>query len=292
MLLDIDPAVFEAADHMPVIRVLTLVANGRHDWRPGMAGAIRAERFVAKLASAEMRVPTLAEWARKAVEEAAFPHRTPVPAVRVPAGTLEEMVSDLEQPAILLVENRPGDGGFVRRVAIALGDRRIVDALDKMWLRFSHGGGSGDMGSLAAEECKAFRLLVRVAVLFDSDRRHEGDQSPNEKKAQQVREAGVREVHILAWREMENYLPFRVWEHHFPSETQKITGLRATPPHQRGYTDLKLHFLGPKPWPRGKRMPKPLIPDAVTLTEADFAELGPDVVPELRKLLAMIHRIL
>ncbi|GAB3942711.1 hypothetical protein GCM10027614_30210 [Micromonospora vulcania] len=58
-------------------------------------------------------------------------------------------------------------------------------------------------------------------------------------------------------------------------------------PQQRGYKHLKVHFVG-----RDGKMPSPLMPEGLMLSEADFHELGPDVVAELRQVLAMIHEIL
>jgi len=281
MLLDIEPAVFAGADHAPVIDVLMMVAKKRHDWHPTLAAADRLDRFMQ--GSREVKLPVLTEWAQKAFEEAAHPHEDERPAVPVTVAQLEDIVDDLGKAAVLVVENKLGDGGFVRGVARALGEQRVVDALRKGWLRFSHGGGCGQMAKLAADECEAFTLLLRVAILYDGDRYMEGGPSDNDAKAARARAAGVTEVHVLTFREAENYLPFPVWEHHFPRRTAQISVVRSMPPRQRGYDDLKVRI--------GK-ITDPLIPDAVALTEADFAELGPDVVAELRELLAMIHRIL
>jgi hypothetical protein len=283
VLLDIEPAVFEASDHTPVIKVLDMVAQKRHDWHPSLAAAASLDRFVAQLTTADIRLPVLSEWAQKAFEEAAHRHETDDSAVQVTLAELKGIAEDLERAAVLVVENRLGDGAFVRGVARALGHGRIVDALRKRWLIFSHGGGCGQMPKLAAEECQGFTLLVRVAALYDGDRRAEGGPGDNDARAERTRAAGVREVHVLAYREAENYLPFRVWEHHFPRRQERIAEVRAMLPRQRGYDDLKVRI---------GRIPAALIPDVVELTEDDFAELGSGVVAELRELLAMIHRIL
>jgi hypothetical protein len=286
MLLDVDVAVFDAPDHGPVIDLITLIAKERHDWHPSLPEALRADKFVRKLHAAELKVPALAEWSRKAVEEAAHPRPTGRTPVRLAAAELDRIVPDLAKAAIVVVENRLGDGDFVRRVATAFGEQRIVDALARDWLRFSHGGGCGQMPALAAEERKRFNVLVRVAVLFDSDRTRYGQPSPHERRVQECRVAGVPEVHVFACRMMENYVPFRVWDEQFPLDAATIARLRAMPPRQRGYVHLKHEFV------QSGRMPSPLIPDTIDLTEADFEELGDETVPDLRALLAMIHRIL
>ncbi|MFI6233920.1 hypothetical protein ACIBD9_10235 [Micromonospora sp. NPDC050784] len=281
MRLDIEPEVFASADPVATIDLIILTLDGRHEWQPSLPVASAAVQFVAR------QVPALSEYMQKVLVEAANP-ATPAAAVaKVRAGDLRAVLADLSKPAVLVVENRIGDGGFVRAVAAALRDQRIVDALrgDNDWLRLSNGGGCGQMPDLAAEECRAFSMLVRVAVLFDSDRVEPDEPSPHHDKVAKCREAGVREVHLLTWRMMENYVPFPVWERHFPARSNQIEELRTRIPRQRGYQNLKDEF--------GRRnMPKRMFPDDLPLTEEDFAELGPGVVTELRELLAMIHRIL
>ncbi|WP_422773836.1 hypothetical protein ACN28C_13620 [Plantactinospora sp. WMMC1484] len=290
MLLDIDQQVFDADDHQPVISLLSMVAKDRHDWRPMLPAAIEAERFVQKLRAAEVKLPALSLWAEKTVEEAGHRSRPAADVkVKVTLGNLEPVVEDLEKPAVLVVENRIGDGGFIRAVAVALDDAQMARAIRRRWLEFCNGGGSGQMPALGADECKKFAVLIRVAMLFDGDRNAPDQPSQNESKARKAREAGVPHVHVFHWREVENYVPFAVWDYHFPEETEVIERLRGMIPRQRGYLDIKEEFReGRTRW----RMPSPLMPVEVALTEQDFAELGEDVVAELRRLLAMIHEIL
>ncbi|WP_405105585.1 hypothetical protein OG559_19055 [Micromonospora sp. NBC_01405] len=293
MLLDIDVEVFDGSDHLPVIEIFKLVARGRHDWLPSKSDAMRAESFVASLYAAKVKAPDLKLWARKTMEAAAdrggsaFPPSGGARPVRVTPANVGPAAEDLGKPAVLVVENRIGDGGFVQAMATALRDERVVHALRKRWLKFCHSGGTGQMAELAVDECRDFSLIVRVAMLIDSDRPDAATPSPNDQKVQKARRGGVPHVHMLTWRMVENYVPFRVWERHFPYKAAKIKDLREWIPQQRGYRHLKIHFIGEK----GK-MPSPLMPDGMALSEADFHELGPDVVAELRQVLAMIHGIL
>ncbi|NYT96505.1 hypothetical protein [Salinispora sp. H7-4] len=284
MRLDIEPDVFTSGDRLSVIHLLGLAVEGQHEWRPSLPAAISAERFATEQA------PLFSEFVQQALVEAANPAPAAPAVARISADRLKELVSDLRRPATLIVENRIADGGFVRAVAAALGDHQVVEALSQQppWLGFSHGGGSGDIPELAADERAGFTVLVRVAVLFDSDRKAASDPGRNqEDKAMKCRDNGVAEVHLLAWRMMENYAPFRVWEHHFAHRPEHVDELRAIEPEQRGYLHLKTWFKGRRCHP-----PKRVFPAELTLTEEDFAELGPEVVAELRELLAMIHRIL
>lgn len=283
MRLDIEPDVFTSGDRLSVIHLLGLAVEGQHEWRPSLPAAISAERFATEQA------PLFSEFVQQALVEAANPAPAAPAVARISADRLKELVSDLRRPATLIVENRIADGGFVRAVAAALGDHRVVKALSQQppWLGFSHGGGSGDIPELAADELAGFTVLVRVAVLFDSDRRAASDPGRNQDKVMKCRDNGVAEVHLLAWRMMENYAPFRVWEHHFAHRPEHVDELRAIEPEQRGYLHLKTWFKDRRCHP-----PKRVFPAELTLTAEDFAELGPEVVAELRELLAMIHRIL
>ncbi|MEW2142666.1 hypothetical protein AB0869_07590 [Micromonospora vinacea] len=296
MLLDIDVEVFDGADHLPVIEVLKQVARGRHDWRPTTADAVRAKSFVADIDAAKIRLPALELWAQKEAEAAADRGESAAPSpdgqqpVRITSANVVPAAEDLGKPAVLVVENQIGDGGFVRAMAAALDDERVVHALKKRWLEFCHGGGTGQMAELAVDKCRAFALVIRVAMLIDSDRSAPASPSDNEVKVEEARAGGVPHIHMFTRRMVENYVPFRVWERHYqdnPYKTAKLKELRGWPPQRRGYEDLKTHFGG-----RKKKMPSPLMPADMRLSEADFDELGPDVVTELRQVLAMIYEIL
>jgi hypothetical protein len=289
VLLDVDEEIFEADDHYPVVTLLAMLAEQRHDWHPTLPQAMRADEFVDKLTAAQIRMPILVEWVRQAVVEAGNP--PPVDKRRIVAVSVVELkriVADLAKPAVLLVENEIGDGDFVRAVAVALGDHQIVEALDRdpRWLTIYNGGGTGQMPRLAGLRRAEFSVIVRVAVLYDSDRSRPGP-SQHDGKVKDTHAAGVAHVHMWAWRMMENYVPLRVWDELFPAKTATRQAVRAMIPAQRGYQHLKKEFVGEK-----GRMPSPIFRPGVILTEEDFRELGPAVVDELRRLFAMIHEIL
>jgi hypothetical protein len=283
MLLDLQVDIFEASDDVPVITLLTMVAKERHEWRPSLGDALRAERFVQRV-GAQTKIPAIKEWAAKAVVEAAQPRKKTGQEVVIAAENLDRAADELQKPAVLVVENRLADGGFFRDMAAALGDERVVRALHASWLRFCHGGGTGQMPELAFEESSEFSLLPpRVAIVFDSDRRAPGAPSAHDGKAERARRGGILHVHIFTLRMVENYIPFRVWEYHFPDQQEEISKLRQMPLSRRGYLHKK-SFPG--------RLPRPLAPDGVDLTEVDFHELGEGVVAELRQILSMIRQIL
>ena len=291
MLLDIKTEVFTCADHLPVITLLGLLAECRHDWYPTMVEASRMDQFVEQLGKAELRVPALAEFAGKSLKEAANPRPSTEGAVPVTAKDLGQVVADLGREAVLVVEDAISDECFVLALAAAFGYHKIVKAKRRRWLRFAHAGGKSRMHLFVADEREPFTVHIRVAALLDSDRGSSTGDSPNKRQFEKIQAVpGVTEIHMWAWREVENYVPTRVWDEHYPHKGEAVVGIRTMKPVQRGFVDIK-HKIGDR---RGKsyKMPSPLIPDDLALTEADFAELGQDAVDELRAFLAMILRIL
>ncbi|MFY1669209.1 hypothetical protein ACN27G_04495 [Plantactinospora sp. WMMB334] len=282
MRLEIAREVFDLGDPALLRKLIDLAIEGRHEWRPDLDEAVYVDERSDRLP------PDQREYLEKLVIEAADP--TPpssAATAQVTLAELRDMVSDLAKPAVLVLENRFSDGEFVQRVAAVFGEDRIVEALDAAneWLRLCNGGGTGQLAESAIAECKMFRMLVRVAVLLDSDRAHAGAVSDYEPKVTAMRAAGVPEVHMLLLRMIENYLPLKAWEHHFAHQPEKVDALRRRPLAERHYLHLKTHF--------GRRnMPKRLLPEDLMLTTEDFAELGEDAVADLRELFAMIHRIL
>lgn len=286
MLLDVDERILDAADHRPVITLLCMVAEKRHDWRPSLLQAVRMIEFVERLDQAGVRMPILHQWAAEVVEEAAYPSPPDTRgSIRVTLADLEHVVADLEKPAVLMVENQLADGSVVRDVAVALNEERIAEALRRTWLRLHHGGGAPQIVELAADEGKRFVVLPpRVAILLDGDRAGPGQEGRNDGKKADAHDAGIRHVHILAYRAMENYVPLTVWERLYPQQRRSIERLRAMPAEERGY-------LKKDAYP-GKGLPRQLTVTDRDLAEDDFHELGPDVVAELRQILTMIHEIL
>ncbi|GIF21401.1 hypothetical protein BJ973_005152 [Actinoplanes tereljensis] len=281
MLLDIDVAIFEVDDNGLALDILRMVAEHRHDWRPKPPEAIKAERFVGRVTTV-IGVPALAEWAREAVKESAYPTKGAAAPISVSVSNLTEMANDLAHPAVLVVENKRADGGFLQRLAAVLDGSRIGDAITRGWLRIQHGGGNSQMAWLVFEECKLFRRHARVAALLDSDG---GAGSESNKQADEIRADGRARVHVWNWRSVENYVPFPVWEFHLSTDQHRLrelSAVRAMAPEQRGKLKIR------------DRLGKihPLIPHQVSVTEDDFDELGPGAVDELRRVLNMIREIL
>lgn len=313
MLLEIEREVFDTEDeHGPVVGLLQMILQRRHVWRPAVGVADAAERWVAA------NLPTaraFAELIHQCLVEAANPPPAGVHPATVPAQRLPEVVNDLRSKARLVVEDEFTEECFLLAAAQAFGRTRIVEARQQRWLEFSHAGGKDRMPQFVTQRRRDFCVLVRVAAVMDSDRRIPRQQTPNHRYAERIRSQGI-DLHVWCWRELENYVPRQVWELHFPDRDRKIGMLLAMRPDQRGHLDIK-HGLQDQletdsevaklfadlpeavreEWRTGfarrrRGMPAPIVPDGLVLTEQDFAELGPDVVSELRSVLAMIERIL
>lgn len=290
MLLEIDAAVFAGDEHLEIADLLKMIIQGRHEWRPDPAVALAAEHFTG---TAMPNTPAVAEFVRKKLEESAYPVRESGPGAfgvtTVDAARLARIVRDLGREAVVVVEDQFSDPSFLLAVAGAFGHDWLVRAEERGWLRFAHAGGKDRMDRFVAAERRKFAVVVRVAAVLDSDRSRPGQRTGNHDRAERIRAVdGVTEVHIWEWREVENYVPTRVWEHHIPHQRAKISTLRAMPPEQRGYCEVDKMLSARN---RRAKAPSPLMPPEHALTEADFAELGADAVAELRTVLAMISRI-
>lgn len=311
MLLDIEIAAFDAAHHPSVVRLLEMIAEERHDWRPSPAVATAAERFLAQNLP---NYPVLAEMVRKSLEETANPYPSRAYRVPVDAARLKEIVENLGREAVVVVEDGITEECFLLAAARTLGRTRIVEGRRLEWLRFSHAGGKDRMERFVTREKGRFHIVARVVALLDSDSKIPRQRTRNHRYADNIRSTGV-DVHIWAYAEVENYVPIRVWEHHFPDRATKIRMLLHMRPDQRGHVDIKhglkksdsdagvaAHFADlpaevRETWHTGlassrRGIPSPLIPDGLALAEEDFAELGPEAVTELKDVLAMIEQIL
>ena len=223
MLVDIDIAVFDASENGPAFELIKMIAQHRHDWHPSPRQAIRAERFVNEVTTT-LRIPALIEWAQMAVQESAYPVTPATEPVAVRPGNVKEIAEDLGHPAVLVVENKRADGGFIQTVATVLDGERIAAAIHRGWLKIGHGGGNSEMAWLVAEECRLFAQQARVAALLDFDN---GPDSESNKQAEEIRRAGRAKVHVWSWRSVENYVPFAAWEYHLSRDRQKLRELEA-----------------------------------------------------------------
>lgn len=279
MDLDIKPEVFIQGDKIAVVKLLELLMHERHEWRPDKTTADSAARFADTLPFDGVKV-FVEEAFIKAASTVAMPQGR---RAAITAAELKDLVADLSRPAVLVVEDEISEECFLLALAEAFNEKRIAQAIRADWLTVGHAGGKDRMPQFVERRRRQFTLLVRLAALMDSDRKYAGHRTRNDTYAERIRAIDGVELHLWGCREMENYIPCRAWEESLPTRQPKVDALRSKSIEERRYLDVKKHFGD---------MPKPLIAEHTCLTEEDFAELGPEIVTELRELLAMIHRIL
>jgi hypothetical protein len=248
MQVAIDPEVFRTdRPHKTAIqavsRLLETFDVGRHDW---IIDPFEVDDFANFVPSHfPSLAATYASMARLASKRtAAWTGDEQRGAVLVDNPSLVDLAADLSQSAVVVVEDLSSDGErFLGTLIEVFGPRRLRDAYREHWLEVVHSGGTGRMPAVAAAAAKRFRKLVRVVAFLDSDRLTL-DAPGNSAKAERL-SAHCAYVHLLAWREAENYAPdvvlARCVSSYSASETVLQT-LRRLLPHQRGVYDMKYGF--------------------------------------------------
>lgn len=303
----------EAAALTDLIVLLRAFASGPHN--------LIAEPKATEVAVQYLRnhAPSLAETyaalAQKGTVAAAW---TPVPAtgpvIKVTRADLAEHTRDLDRPAILVVEDIDSDQHFIKALCAVFRAERLRRALDNGWIEIAHGGGTGGLQRVAKQSASRFKRVKRVAALLDSDRMVPSDSTTSHAKAAVLRAMGVV-VHVLEFREAENYVPNKILAGvHYQRRThQKLQHLKKLSPAQRAHFDMKHGFGRTNGVPPAQQsLYKNLAPTTVqglhegfgthilrsleqssrSLVERDFASLGDDVVAELRTLLDKLTSVI
>jgi len=292
--------------------LLRCFSEGRHEWVTNAVVAVAVQEFLPN--HLPQLAGTYAALARKAAVavEAWTGTSQATEAVRVSRADLADLAEDLCQRAVIVVENQESDGYFLETVAHVLGHQRILTALQRRWVEIGHGGGSDLMKTVMAAGDR-FRRVIRVVAVLDSDRLIPRQRTGSHDKADTLRVMDIA-VHVLDLREAENYVPDRVLAGvGQPAEASaRLTVLKQLTPEQRGHYDMKHGFTKIHKSTQAVQAHEKLFPDLDHqaraslhagfgsdllrrmhtcrdgLTEHDFAQLGADVVAELRALLATI----
>lgn len=304
----------ESTDLTDILDLLRAFTSGHHDLLVAESGIITAateylNEHAPKLSQA---YETLASKGTVASAWTATPAQGPL--IQITSATLANHCADLRLPAVFVVEDQESDGHFIKALCVVFRATRIQKALAEDWLRIEHGGGSGGVEKVAKVHAGRFRLFKRVAALLDSDRLLPGQQTKAHKQAANLESDGVI-VHVLEFREAENYVPNRVLARvrNRRQASRMLTHLKQLTEQQRAYFDMKKGF-GPSGAitkgqqslyatldPRAKQelrvgfgsdLLRRLEEDSGTLTERDFAGLGTTVVLELRGLLDKLASVI
>ncbi|MEU4048797.1 hypothetical protein AB0F09_06225 [Streptomyces olivaceus] len=230
-----------------VLKLIRFFREARHEWvlSPRDVDAVR-DFFL-------HHVPTFAQVYLLLAQKASGKSYAWAPSglssgvVRVSRETLQNDVSDLERPALLVVENASYDWQMIEALAHLLGCDDIVLAKDENRLEIYNGGGKDGATRHAVEQLEKFTRTKRVILVIDSDRFHPGEQTDNHEKANAVERAGGY-IHVLAFREMENYIPNRVLARQAKRSSaqagmaKRLESLKKLTMDQRAHFDMKYGF--------------------------------------------------
>jgi hypothetical protein len=292
-----------------VLKLLEAFDSGRHDWIVDALGMDAVEEFLPR------HVPTLAATYTSLARGAAVASRAwtgtsqAATTVRITPEDLDDYAADLSRSAVVIVEDLESDGNhFLPTLAHVFGAERIRVALDKGWLEVRHSGGTGRIPAVAAAEAARFRRLIRVVAFLDSDRLFPGEETLSMQSAAKAKAVPI-EVHVLAFREAENYAPDKVLRQvgNKREAELKVAALRKLPAQHRRHVDMKKGLARwPIPQQRnafgavdpgvvrdlrggfGSTVLKTMFEMRLDLSEHDFVEMDADAAHDLRTLLALI----
>ena len=91
---------------------------------------------------------------------------------------INDALNLLQEPLGILLENANNDWHFLRRIIRSSERVKLQRAIDARWAEPLHGGGS-DLTQRIAERARLVTKRLRTFVLFDSDRRHPDELSPD-----------------------------------------------------------------------------------------------------------------
>jgi hypothetical protein len=293
-----------------VLKLLETFDTGQHDWVIDPLGVDAVAEYLPR--HCPPLADVYADMARMAsVQTAAY--TTPAERdqfVQVTADDLADHSADLCRAAVVVVEDLQNDGRhFLPTLAHVFGAQRVQRALDNGWLEVRHAGGTGRIPAVAEQAVGQFRRLVRVVVFMDSDQEWPGHESSTMKSARKLKALPI-EVHVLACREAENYVPNKVLRQvgRKAEAAVKVAALAKLPHQHRRHLDLKKGFpRGVIPAQRaafgnvaphvvrdlrqgfGDTVLKTMFDMRLELREDDFVATDPDAADELRTLLALIE---
>ena len=314
-----DPNVFSEPDNIEsIIAFLRLVIDGRHFWVVDPVSEERATIFFEKWIPG--RSAAYRQIMQKSFAAAVVTGAGSGSAARMDASIVDDLVSDLSLPAVVVVENAESDGRFLQAVCDAFQHENLRVALAQRWLEVRQSGGSGEIVKVATDCAKSYRTVTRVRVFLDSDRLAPNQVAKCHRTADRLRAVGI-DVHVLKLREVENYIPERALASHRDTDEhqRKVAALGRLRPDQRGHFDMK-HGLAGRRWKPagpvtidsghgdlfdnldaataldlaqgfGKDILGCIEDKALRLTPSDFASLGPGVDDELRRLLDLINEV-
>jgi hypothetical protein len=163
-----------------------------------------------------------------------------------PVLPLSYAVEFLQQPFFILFEDNLSDRDFL----LAVASQEIRDKLQRMvqksWMIFEHGGGTGGMKMRIRERASIVARQLRTWALFDSDALRPNQ--PGRGVVELEHECGTTiPFHRLQRRAIENYLPVQAidgWALGSGERSKKANAFRKLSTEQRFHFNMKEGFAG------------------------------------------------
>jgi len=189
--------------------------------------------------------------------------------------SIKEAHRYLDQPFLIIVENSDNDGNFLDAIfrCFPKHGSLILEHKEEGWLDYSLGGGStiknvinAKMNALTSPIfTKEKSEYLHCFVLLDSDKKHPRmDLASDKKNIIAYLETHNIPYHILAKREMENYLPDEAIDT-IPDNRDFIDAYLRLKPKQKDFFDLEKGFDRGRPF-------NSLIPQEVQDLYSDIGE--------------------
>jgi hypothetical protein len=212
---------------------------------------------------------------------------------------LEEALSYLRQPFMILLENSNNDAYFLDCLFRHFPEesRKIKKHKDERWLQYANAGGAANMQNFIDRELKSYDgekfhkdsyKYLRIFVLIDSDKRYPTEEIRNDKKnlINYLSRFGIP-YHVLEKREMENYLPDAAFDDITDNRPFIDAYLRLSA-IQKDYFDLEKGFHN-KPFNRLDQQIQDLYnqvsdEDKQTFRTKDLTKFGGNLKAEFPKL--------
>ena len=224
MRITIDPRTANRPEaHKWLDRILHRVEDGWHVWEVKDARSIAALKVTSWVSARGQQGLGIRDLLDKAIVGTAWRsplHGRSLRVTQNPAqdGDLapEEALRFIDEPVIILVENRYSDGSFVRRIVA-----ETDSSLNRLWhrpgepIRIDSVGGAGQMSTEVLRRVRGAPCRPRIVAITDSGRRHPEDTESSDAKRLQTEcsKYGVP-CWVLAKREAENYLPGILLDEH------------------------------------------------------------------------------
>jgi len=154
----------------------------------------------------------------------------------------------LEGKVLIFLENAKYDSYFIKGLISNFKNqgKKIQRFLDKRWAAFENCGGKGNvinqishiLSTYDNESLESYNYL-RAVLIIDSDRKYKDEEYRDENGIVKFCEDNNISMHILEKREMENYLPMRLYENIDLLNQSELEKFKKLTFDERDYFDME-----------------------------------------------------